>query len=94
MYMDLDFVLKNTTDYEEDVIEDLKRSEYAQVYLETAFEEYEQDGDMDALLLALQHVNKAQGSIKDFIEQRGIRVQLKFHSGAPKRASTREKVGV
>ncbi len=45
------------------LIEDLKNPEEAKAYLEVALEEYEQDGDMEALLMALRHVAEAQGNV-------------------------------
>ncbi len=42
------------------LIEDLKNPEEAKAYLEVALEEYEQDRDTEAFLMALRHVAEAQ----------------------------------
>ncbi|MBI1927662.1 DNA-binding protein, partial [Candidatus Poribacteria bacterium] len=62
-------ILKNTRSYEEGLIEDLKDPAEAQAYLEASFEAYEEDGNTDALLLALGHVAKAQGGIGKLSQQ-------------------------
>ncbi|MBI1926216.1 putative addiction module antidote protein [Candidatus Poribacteria bacterium] len=61
--MNKETILKNTTSYEDGLIEDLKDPKEAQAYLEASFLAYEEDGNTDALLLALGHVAKAQGGI-------------------------------
>ena len=70
--MNKDFILKNTRSYEEDLLEDLKDPAEAQSYLEASLEAYEEDSDTAALLLALQHVAKAQGGIGKLAKQTGI----------------------
>ena len=45
------------------LLEQLKDPKDAQIYLDVAMEEYEQDGNMEAFLLALRNVAKAQGGI-------------------------------
>jgi len=56
-------ILKYTTKYEDELLADLKDPREAQSYLEAAFELYEEDGNTEALLLALQDVARAQGGI-------------------------------
>lgn len=56
-------ILKHTTSYEEELIEDLKDVNEARAYLEAAFESYEEDGDTESLLLAMRDVAEAQGGI-------------------------------
>ena len=41
-------------------------------YLEVAIEEYEEDGDKEAFLIALRHVVKAQGGVKKIAERTGL----------------------
>ena len=65
-------VLKNTTKYEDDLIEDLKDPEEAQAYLEAAFESFEEDGDTQALLLAMRDVAEAQGGIGELAKRTSI----------------------
>ena len=55
--------------YEDSLRERLADSEYARVFLDVALEEYEQDGDTEAFLLALRDVAEAQGGITKLAEQ-------------------------
>jgi len=47
--------------YDEWLVESLKNSEEAQLYLKAAFEEYEKDYDLDILLHSIWAYAKAQG---------------------------------
>ncbi|MBI1929012.1 transcriptional regulator [Candidatus Poribacteria bacterium] len=61
--MNRETILKHTKSYEDSLVTRLQDPELATAYLETALEAYEEDGNTDALLLALGHVAKAQGGI-------------------------------
>lgn len=61
--MNKEAILKHTTSYEKELLEALKDPEEAQAYLEAAFELYQEDGDTEALLLAMKDVAEAQGGI-------------------------------
>jgi len=52
-----------TTGYEDWLIVSLQDKEEAAIFLETALEEFQKDGDLKALLLSLRHVVEAQGGI-------------------------------
>jgi len=52
-----------TGDYNEWIIESLKDKEEATAYLQVAFDEYQKDGNKEAILLALKLVALAQGGI-------------------------------
>lgn len=56
-------VRKVTGSYDEWLIESLRDKQEAAVYLQVAFEEFQKDDDIDALLLALRYVAEAQGGI-------------------------------
>lgn len=56
-------VKKATTGYEDWLIYSLQNKEEAALFLETALEEFQKDGDLKALLLSLRHVVEAQGGI-------------------------------
>ncbi len=60
--------------YDEWLIESLKDSEEAQLYLKAAFEEYEKDHDLDILLHSIWAYAKAQG-ISDFAKKSKINRQ-------------------
>ena len=61
--MNKEAILKHTTSYVDELLEDLKDPELAQAYLEAALEFYEENGDTGALLLAMRDVAEAQGGI-------------------------------
>lgn len=54
---------KLTGDYKAWLIESLHDKKAAAAYLQVALDEYQNDGDTEALLLALRHVAQAQGGI-------------------------------
>jgi len=70
--MNKEAILKHTTSYEEELLEDLKDPEEAQAYLEAAFESYEEDGDTEAFLLAMRDVAEAQGGIGELAKRTSI----------------------
>lgn len=70
--MNKEAILKHTTSYKEDVLERLQDSEFARLYLETAFESYQEDGYTDALLLAMRDVAEAQGGIGKLAKRTAI----------------------
>lgn len=51
----------NTVNYTDGLYERLRNQEYAKVYLQTAYDEYQEDGHLDAFLLSLGNVAKAHG---------------------------------
>lgn len=56
-------ILKRTSSYEKDLLEALQDKKEAKAYLEASFEAYKEDGNIDALLLAMRDVANAQGGI-------------------------------
>lgn len=56
-------IRQTTGNYEEWLIDSLKNKKEAAAYLQVALEEYQDDGDLEAFLLALRHVADAQGGI-------------------------------
>ena len=52
-----------TGDYHEWLIRSLKNKKEATTYLQVALDEYQNDGDLEAFLLALRNVTEAQGGI-------------------------------
>ncbi len=55
--------VKYMTDYHTDLIDALKDDNEAEAYLQVALEEYDEDGDYEAFMLALKHLTEAQGGI-------------------------------
>lgn len=56
--------------FKDALLEDLKDPQYAQTYLSVALEEYEQDRDVSAFLMALRDVVEAKGGIAKLAEKR------------------------
>ena len=54
---------KKCRTFHEYVVESLRDPEEAREYVEVALEEFEQDGDVEALMLALRTVAEARGGI-------------------------------
>lgn len=61
--MDKKHIIDNTVSYQDEFIETLKNPEEAFGYLQIAMEEYQEDNDAEALLVALKNVALAQGGI-------------------------------
>ena len=70
--MNRDFVLANTSSYDEWLIKHLTDPQEALSYLEAALEAYEEDGDTIALLLALRSVAYAQNDIEKLAKRTGM----------------------
>ncbi len=68
---------KLTTDYDSYIVDTLKDKQEAAIYLQTALDEYQMDGDSEALLLAFKHIANAQGGITKLAKKTNLnRVSL------------------
>lgn len=56
-------LLRNTKSYHEGLIASLKKPREADLYLQLAMKEYHDDGDVEALLVALRNIAEAKGGI-------------------------------
>jgi probable addiction module antidote protein len=56
-------ILNNTGDVHQLLIDSLKEPENAKMYLSVALEEYQEDDDAEAFLLALRNVAEAKGGL-------------------------------
>ncbi len=56
-------ILKNTTSYHDELIESLKKPKEADLYLCIAMEEYHEDSDAEALLVALRNIAEVRGGM-------------------------------
>ena len=66
---------KASRPFKEYLMERLQDPEEARGYLEVAIEEYEEDGDHAAFLLALRDVVDAQGGVGKLAEETGLNRQ-------------------
>lgn len=62
-------ILKNTASYHEALIESLKDPKEADLYLRVAMEEYHEDGDVEALLVALRNITEAKGGMSQLAKK-------------------------
>jgi probable addiction module antidote protein len=56
---------KYIADYHTELIESLKDDDEAEAYLQVALEEYDEDGDYEAFMLALKHLAEEKGGISE-----------------------------
>ena len=73
----MDFILKNTSDYTENLIKRLKDPDYAREFLNASLEAYKEDGNETAYLRAVRYVTKAQGGIDKLYDLGRIRRERK-----------------
>jgi DNA-binding phage protein len=66
-------VKKKKSDFNDDLRESLKDSEYLELYLNEVLESYYEDKNLDLLLHCLKPVIESQGTIKDFADKAKIR---------------------
>lgn len=72
-------ILKNTTSYHEELIESLKKPKEADLYLRIAMEEYHEDGDAEALLVALRNIAEARGGMNKLAKKTHLNRQNLYH---------------
>lgn len=85
----------NFLTFDEYMNTELKSLEHSFLYLDTAIEEYEQDGDARALLLAIKRVAEAQGGISKLAKETNLNRQNLykiFNSKISPRFSTLTKI--
>jgi len=61
-------IKSNTSSYHDDLISFLKTPKEADLYLQIAIEEYHEEGDTDALLLALRNIAEAKGGLSQLAQ--------------------------
>ncbi|MBA2649862.1 MAG: putative addiction module antidote protein [Legionella sp.] len=67
--MNKEHLLKNTVSYHDEFIDSLRNPEEAYGYLQVAIEEYQDDNDAEALLVALRNVAIAQGGMTELAKK-------------------------
>ena len=61
--------VKTLPQYETWLLESLKDKAEAETYLQVALDEYQKDGNNEALMVALRHVAQAQGGMAQLAEK-------------------------
>ena len=67
--MSMETIIKQTTNFRDDLLKDLEDTEFAMYYLEAALADYREDEDAEAFWTALRDVADAQGGIGKLADQ-------------------------
>ena len=66
--MNIDIKLQQyTTPFKDYLLKDLAQPEFAKGYLETAIQDFDKDGNIEILLLAMKDITEAQGGIEKLV---------------------------
>lgn len=72
-------ILKNTSSYHEELIQSLRKPKEADLYLHIAMEEYHEDGNAEALLIALRNIAEAKGGMGQLARKTHLNRQNLYH---------------
>ncbi|MDA1353829.1 MAG: putative addiction module antidote protein [bacterium] len=75
--------MKHSKSYRDEKLKQLQNPEYASIYLETAIEEYHQDQNRAALLIALRDIIEARDGISKFAQKTQLTRQALYKSLSP-----------
>jgi probable addiction module antidote protein len=87
-------ILKHTTSYHDELVESLKNPKDADLYLRIAMEEYQEDGDTDALLIALRNIAEARGGMSQLAKRTHLNRQNLYHVLSEKGNPTLDTFGL
>jgi len=87
-------ILKNTASYHDELIESLKNPKEADLYLRVAMDEYQEDGDTDALLVALRNITEARGGMGQLAKKTHLNRQNLYHVLSEKGNPTLDTFGL
>lgn len=87
-------ILKSTSSYHDEFIESLKNPREANLYLKIAMEEYRQDGDTKALLIALRNIAEARGGLGLLARKTHLNRQNLYHILSEKGNPTLDTFGL
>jgi len=73
-------IYEHTSDYHAQLIESLKDPKEAGIYLQVALNEYQNDGNSEALLIALRNIADAQGGISKLAEKTHLNRQSLYNT--------------
>ena len=73
--MKTETILKQTTSFRDDLLEDLTDTEFAMYYIEAAITDYKEDGNTESIWMALRDVVEAQGAVSELSKRTGIDVE-------------------
>lgn len=70
--MSTETILKQTTSFRDDLLNDLTDIEFAMYYLEAALTDYKEDGNTESIWMALRDVVEAQVAVSELSKRTGI----------------------
>lgn len=87
-------ILKNTASYHDELIESLKNPKEADLYLRIAMDEYQEDGDTEALLVALRNIAEVRGGMSQLAKKTHLNRQNLYHVLSEKGNPTLDTFGL
>ncbi len=87
-------ILKHTASYHDELIESLKKPKEADLYLRIAMEEYQEDDDAEALLVALRNIAEAKGGMGKLARRTHLNRQNLYHVLSKKGNPTLDTFGL
>ena len=70
--MNTETIVKQTTNFRDDLLKDLTDTEFAMYYLEAALADYKEDGNTESIWMALCDVVQAQTAVSELSKRTGI----------------------
>ena len=70
--MNTETIVKQTTNFRDDLLKDLTRTEFAMYYIEAALADYKEDGNTESIWMALRDVVEAQAAVSELSKRTGI----------------------
>lgn len=86
-------LLKCSVSYHDHLIEDLKNADEAALYLQVALDEYQEDGNTEAFMLALRNVAEANGGLGNLAKKTELNRQNLYHTLSSKGNPSLKKLG-
>ncbi len=86
-------ILERTGSFREYLIKELQNPEEASIYLQVALDEYQQDGNTEAFMLALRNVAQATGGIGMLAKKAELSRQNLYHTLSSKGNPSLKKLG-
>ncbi len=74
--MKTETILKQTTSFRDDLLNDLADTEFAMYYIDAAITDYKKDGDAESIWKALRDVVEAQGAVSELSKRTGIDAEI------------------
>ena len=87
-------LIEKTGSFHDVLIESLHNTKKASAYLQVALDEYQEDGDMEAFLMALRNVAEAQGGLGVLAKKTQLNRQHLYNALSSKGNPRLDTVGV